>query len=47
MWENVQADNVNVTLSTTDQYVTILDNSENYGNIPANQMVTVTGGFSF
>ncbi len=44
---NVQADNVDVTISTTDQYVTILDNSENFGNIPANQMVTVTGGFSF
>ena len=44
---NVQANNVDVTLSTADQYVTILDNSENFGNIPAGQLVTVTGGFSF
>ncbi len=43
----VQADNVDATLSTTDQYVTILDDSQNFGNIPAGQTVTQNGAFAF
>lgn len=42
-----QADNVDATLSTTDQYVTILDDNQNFGNIPAGQTVTQSGAFAF
>jgi len=42
-----QADNVDVTLSTTDQYITILDDNQNFGNIPAGQTVTQNGAFAF
>jgi hypothetical protein len=47
--ENVgidQADNVTVTLSTDDQYITITDPTEFYGNIAAGAIVTVDDGFS-
>ena len=43
----VQADNVQVTLSTTDSYITITDGTENYGNIAGGQTVSVTNGFTF
>ncbi len=43
----VQADNVQVTLSTTDSYITITDGTENYGNIAGGQTVSVTNGFAF
>jgi len=43
----IQADNVDATLSTTDQYVTILDDNQNFGNIPAGQIVTQSGAFAF
>ena len=43
----VQADNVQVTLTTTDSYITITDGSENYGNIAGGQTASVTNGFSF
>jgi hypothetical protein len=42
-----QADNVDAILSTTDQYVTILDDNQNFGNIPAGQTVTQSGAFAF
>ncbi len=48
--ENVgvqQADNVVVTLSTADVYVTITDNTENYGNIAAGATVIMTDGFAY
>ena len=47
--ENVgidQADNVTVTLSTDDQYITITDPTEFYGNIAAGAVVTVDDGFA-
>jgi hypothetical protein len=47
--ENVgidQADNVTVTLSTDDQYITITDDTEFYGNIAAGAVVTVDDGFA-
>jgi len=40
------APNVNVTISTTDEYVTITDNTANYGNIDPNSTGTVTDGFA-
>ena len=43
----LQADNVDATLTTTDQYVTILDDNQNFGNIPAGQTVTQNGAFAF
>ncbi len=48
--ENVgveQADNVVVTLSTTDEYVTITDGEETYGNIAAGGTMSVDDGFAF
>ncbi|MCB0805148.1 MAG: T9SS type A sorting domain-containing protein [Bacteroidales bacterium] len=48
--ENVgvqQADNVEVTISTTDMYVTITDDSENYGNIAAGATAVVSDGFAY
>ena len=48
--ENVgsaQANNVQVTLATSDSYVTITDNFENYGDIPGNSTKSVTDGFAF
>ncbi len=43
----VQADNVQVSLSTTDSYITITDATENYGNIAGGQTASVTNGFAF
>ena len=42
-----QANNVNVTISTTDSYLTITDNFQNYGNIAAGQTIMVNNGFTF
>jgi len=40
------ASNVVATLSTSNSYVTITDNTENYGNIDPNQTVTRTDAFA-
>jgi len=48
--ENVgveEAENVEVTISTEDDYVTITDDSENYGNIAAGAQASVTDGFAW
>jgi PKD repeat protein len=48
--ENVgveQADDVTVVLNTTDQYVTITDNTEFYGNIAAGATAVVADGFEY
>jgi len=37
---------VNAVLSSTDSYVTITDNSANYGNINAGQTVSIANGFA-
>ncbi|MCK4312665.1 MAG: T9SS type A sorting domain-containing protein [Candidatus Cloacimonetes bacterium] len=44
---NLQATNVIVTITTSDTYVTIIDSTENYGNIPANTIVNIEDAFSF
>jgi PKD repeat protein len=41
------AGNVITTLSTTDSYVTITDNSENYGNVLPDEIVSRADAFSF
>ncbi|RLC45024.1 MAG: hypothetical protein DRH57_08720, partial [Candidatus Cloacimonadota bacterium] len=41
------ADNVDVTIPSADQYVVITDNTENYGTILAENSVTITNGFAF
>jgi len=43
----VDAEDVTVTLSTTDPYVLITDSTEYAGTIPANSSVTLTDGFAF
>ena len=48
--ENVgseQADNVTVNIATTDLYITITDNTEDYGNIAPGATATVTDGFAW
>ncbi len=48
--ENVgvmQADNVVVTLTTTDSYITITDGTETYGNIAAGATAVVADGFAY
>jgi hypothetical protein len=48
--ENVgvtQADNVVVTLSTTDTWITITDATETFGTIGANQTVNIDDAFAF
>ncbi len=42
-----QANAVNVTLSTSDPYITITDNFHNYGNIAANQTILASNAFAF
>jgi hypothetical protein len=42
-----EASNVNVVLSTTDPYITITDNMNNYGSIPADQSVLATNAYAF
>lgn len=41
------AQNVNVTISSEDTYVTITDATESYGNIPANETLSIENGFAF
>jgi len=43
----VDAENVMVTLRSDDDYVTISDSTEDYGNISALTTATVTDGFAF
>ncbi|MCD4790928.1 MAG: PKD domain-containing protein, partial [Bacteroidales bacterium] len=48
--ENVgvqQADDITVVLNTTDQYITITDNTEFYGNIAAGATAVVADGFEY
>jgi len=48
--ENVgveQADNVFVTLTTTDEFITITDGEESYGNIAAGSLAVVVDGFAY
>jgi len=42
-----QANNVNVTLSTTDTYITFTDNYHSYGNIASGQSILATNAFAF
>ncbi|MBN2174693.1 MAG: PKD domain-containing protein [Bacteroidales bacterium] len=41
------ANNVVVTLSTDDDYITFTDNSEVYGNINPDQVIEISNGFAF
>ncbi len=41
-----QATNVIVTITTSDPYITIVDGTENFGNIAAGAIVTVAGAFT-
>ncbi len=41
------AENIVVTMATTDDYITISDNTENYGNITAGSSAVVTDGFAW
>lgn len=43
----VQASNVLVTISSSDPYVTITDNTENFGNIAGGSSATVNNAFAF
>jgi len=48
--ENVgieQADDVTVEIATADPYITITDNTEDYGDIAANSIVSIADGFAF
>jgi hypothetical protein len=40
-------DSVTVTISTIDPFITLMDTTEFYGDIPAGQSVTIDNGFSF
>ena len=40
------ANNLTVTLSSIDPFVTITDTIENYGNVPSGQQATIENGFS-
>jgi PKD repeat protein len=42
-----QATNVNVTLSTSDPYITFTDNTHSYGNIGPDQVIMATDAFAF
>ncbi|MFP4470478.1 MAG: C25 family cysteine peptidase [Bacteroidales bacterium] len=42
-----QASNVQVTISTSDEYVTITDGTENFGNLAAGEVKTITDAFAF
>jgi PKD repeat protein len=43
----LNADNVQVTVSTTDQYISLLDSTEVYTVVPAQDTVAMTNSFSF
>ena len=48
--ENVgveEAENVTAMITTADEYVTITDNQESYGNIGAGATASVTDGFAW
>jgi len=42
-----QAENITVNISTEDQYFTITDSTESYGNIPSGETASVDNGFAF
>jgi len=44
---NEDATNVTVTISTEDEYITITDDTEFYGLVPANGIVNIVDGFAF
>ena len=44
---NQNAYSVNVTISTDDEFVTITDNSENYGTVSAESVLTINNAFAF
>ncbi|MDP8202112.1 MAG: C25 family cysteine peptidase [Candidatus Tenebribacter burtonii] len=41
-----QGTDVIVTITTTDSYITVVDGTENFGNVAAESIVTVTGAFT-
>ncbi len=41
------AENVVVSIATEDEYITITDGEENYGNVDPDEIVTVADGFAF
>jgi len=41
-----QATNAAVTITTTDPYITVIDGTEDFGNIPAGGIFEVTGAFT-
>ncbi len=41
------ANNVNVTITTTDPYITLTDSTENYGTVPAGSTGVITDGFEW
>lgn len=43
---NEEATDVMVTLESDDPYITIIDGSESYGNIPAESTMTIENGFT-
>jgi len=43
----VDANDVEVTISIIDEYITLIDSTEIYGIIPAGQVVSVPGAFAF
>jgi len=44
---NVDAQDVTVNISTEDEYITITDNSENYGFLAAGEKMTIESAFTF
>jgi hypothetical protein len=42
---NSASENTIITLSLTDPYITLIDNSENYGTVPPQEVVTIPDGF--
>ena len=44
---NVDAQDVTVSISSGDEYITITDGSENYGFIAAGEKLTIEGAFTF
>ena len=42
-----QANNVDMIIRSTDQYITITDSTENYGNIPAGGTILLNDGYAF
>ncbi|HPE58284.1 MAG TPA: C25 family cysteine peptidase [Bacteroidales bacterium] len=44
---SVNAENVQVTISSADSWIDIFDDSENYGTIMANSVLSINGAFGF